>query len=123
MTFPEPEDLCTRILKAYEVQSHQGWYLSLNYLSEDGPNRMLGYCCQGIIQLVRKNGAELQPSNDMNPGSFVRRHSEDTSRSRKDEDQQHPIAPQSHKDLTRKQLSALFSSTSLHQDPDQSLFQ
>jgi len=26
VVFPEPEDLCERILKAYELENHHGWH-------------------------------------------------------------------------------------------------
>jgi hypothetical protein len=35
VVFPEPEDLCARILNDHELEIHQGWYLS-NHLSAEG---------------------------------------------------------------------------------------
>ena len=38
VVFPEPEELCKRILQFHELYNHRGWYLSLLNPSADWPD-------------------------------------------------------------------------------------
>jgi len=57
VVFPEPEDLCQRILKVHELHNQRGWYLSRNYLSTD-----LIILLTGIVQIVRKDNPSRRTS-------------------------------------------------------------